>query len=58
MKLAMEKAFDKNWGFLIKVLRKFGFYNEWINLVSACLSHACFSVLFLGEGDISVLVEG
>ncbi|CAA7399339.1 unnamed protein product [Spirodela intermedia] len=46
----MEKAFDRiEWSFLIKVLRCFGFTDDFIDLVDACVRENHFSLLVNGS---------
>ncbi|CAA7395567.1 unnamed protein product [Spirodela intermedia] len=46
----MEKAFDRiEWSFLIKVLRCFGFTDDFIDLVDACVRDNHFSLLVNGS---------
>ncbi|CAA7397123.1 unnamed protein product [Spirodela intermedia] len=46
IKLDMEKAFDRiEWNFLTEVLRRFGFTDEFIDLVDACIRENHFSLL-------------
>ncbi|GAA0142553.1 reverse transcriptase [Lithospermum erythrorhizon] len=54
LNLDMSKAFDKlSWSFLQKVLRKFGrkfgFSEDWIGRVMACLSNNWFSIIINGK---------
>lgn len=49
LKLDISKAYNRvSWAFLVEVLRKFGFQEEWITLVDRCISSATFSVLING----------
>ncbi|CAA7406434.1 unnamed protein product [Spirodela intermedia] len=50
IKLDIEKAFDRiEWSFLIKVLRCFGFTDDFIDLVDACVRENHFSLLVNGN---------
>ncbi|XP_058099699.1 secreted RxLR effector protein 78-like [Magnolia sinica] len=50
LELDLEKAYDRvDWSFLTGVLRKFGFSEQWIQLVDKCWSNCWFSVLINGE---------
>ena len=49
-KLDIEKAYDQiNWKFILKVLKKMGFGNKWVNWIEWCISTATFSVLVNGS---------
>ena len=46
LKFDMEKAYDKiEWGFLFKVMEKFGFHSKVINWIKECVTTVSFSVL-------------
>lgn len=50
LKLDMTKAYDRmEWGFLIQVLKCFGFGERWIGWVQQCISTISFSVLLNGS---------
>lgn len=49
LSLDMEKAFDKiEWSFLIRVLYRFGFGKDWIDIIKACVMNNSFSLLMNG----------
>lgn len=49
-KLDIEKAYDKvDWGFLLEVLRCFGFLAKWRQWISQCISTTSFSILLNGS---------
>lgn len=49
LKLDMAKAYDRmEWGFLIQVMRCFGFRARWIGWVEQCILTVSFSVLLNG----------
>src|SRR5262245_9853643 len=46
----MCKAYDRvQWNFLYKILKKFGFPDHFIRLISRCIENCYFSVLVNGE---------
>lgn len=50
IKLDMAKAYDRvRWSFLQKILRAFGFAEEWIQWVMSCVTSTSFSVLINGD---------
>ena len=49
-KLALEKAYDHvDWSFLLFVLTKMVFGEQWIKWISWCISSASFSVMINGS---------
>lgn len=45
LKLDMRKAYDRvNWGYLLEVLKQFGFSEQWRNLIFNCISFPWFSI--------------
>lgn len=49
-KIDVEKAYDKvDWGFLMEILRCFGFAPRWHNWIYQCISMVSFSVLLNGS---------
>lgn len=47
LKLDMAKAYDKmSWSFIIKMLRSFGFSEQWVSLIRRAIFGPWFSVLF------------
>lgn len=50
IKLDMEKAYDKmSWKFIYAVLRKFGFSEIWIDIISRLLSNVWYSIIVNGS---------
>ncbi|XP_073031340.1 uncharacterized protein [Primulina eburnea] len=50
LKLDMAKAYDRvQWSFLLDVLRHFGFSEQVVSMISACISHCNFSVNINGS---------
>lgn len=50
IKLDMAKAYDRvRWCFLQKILKTFGFANEWIQWVMRCVTTTSFSLLINGD---------
>jgi len=49
LKLDMAKAYDRlSWSFLIKVLKKIGFNNDWIDLIWRNISNVWYSIIING----------
>lgn len=49
LKLDIAKAYDRlSWSFLIKVLNKFGFNNEWTDLIWRNISNVWYSIIING----------
>ena len=47
VKLDMHKAYDRvEWGFLEKIMAKFGFDNRWIKLIMACVTSVRYNFRF------------
>lgn len=52
LKLDISKAYDRvNWDFLMLVLTKFGFCEEWCKLVFQCVSTSSFFVFVNGVAE-------
>ncbi|XP_073037198.1 uncharacterized protein [Primulina eburnea] len=50
LKLDMAKAYDRvQWSFLLDVLRHYGFSEQVVSMISACISHCQFSVNINGS---------
>ena len=48
-KLDIEKAYDHlNWEYLLEVMRRIGFGQRWLSLISWCMSTVSFSILING----------
>lgn len=49
IKVDMEKAYDRmEWGFILKVLERFGFSNRWSDMIFRCMSNNWFTLLVQG----------
>jgi hypothetical protein len=49
-KMDLEKAYDHvNWGFLLYLLRRYGFGGTWCSLIEHCISSVWFSILVNGS---------
>ena len=50
LKLDMSKVYDKvEWCFLIEIMRKMGFCDNWLNLIHECISTVSYSILVNGK---------
>ena len=50
IKLDMSKAYDWiEWVYLENIMRKMGFYEQWIRLIMACVQSMTYSILVNGE---------
>ena len=50
LKLDMSKSYDRvEWVFLEKIMLKMGFYQKWVDLVSACIRSFTYSILLNGQ---------
>ncbi|XP_056691844.1 uncharacterized protein [Spinacia oleracea] len=50
IKIDMSKAYDRiHWGFLLRVLKAYGFPPSWIHLIYQCISTVSFKVLINGR---------
>ncbi|KAK4384646.1 hypothetical protein Sango_3039700 [Sesamum angolense] len=53
-KLDMAKAYDRvQWRFLYQVMRKMGFNEKRIQLITNCIEHCWFNVLINGDKKVS-----
>lgn len=52
IKSNMSKAFDRiEWGFLCKVLARFGFHEVWISWIMTCMTSVSYSYLVNGTAQ-------
>lgn len=46
LKIDISKAYDcVHWGFLQKILLKFGFHSDWVNMIMMCIFTVSYSIL-------------
>ncbi|PKA50046.1 integrator complex subunit 11 [Apostasia shenzhenica] len=58
LKLDMEKAYDRvEWNFIIKMLNKFGFSNNFCNLINNLISNVWFSILINGRSTGFLILQ-
>ncbi|KAF7801558.1 reverse transcriptase [Senna tora] len=58
IKLDMNKAFDRmEWSFIHQVLKAYGFYDHWINLIQGCFSTANYQVKVNGVLGDKIIPE-
>ena len=50
LKLDFEKAYNKlNWNFLISIMNKLGFFENWVTWITECILTASLSILVNGS---------
>lgn len=50
VKIDMQKAYDRlEWGFILKVMKCFGFVDKWLQLIHQCIFTVSYSALLNGS---------
>ena len=50
IELHMSKAYDRvEWNFLVKIMKRMGFNQQWIDRIKRCLSSVSYSFIINGK---------